>query len=110
VLEEMLDEKGAEPLSSLKKEVPVTSKETPIPDLFKKFVRQRSHLAVIVDEYGHTVGLVTMEDIIVTLLGLEIMDESDRVENMQLLARKNWEQRAKKLGIIQARQTEDKSE
>lgn len=100
VLEEMLDEKGPEPLSSIKKEVPVTSKETPIPDLFKKFVHQRSHLSVIVDEYGHTVGLVTMEDIIETLLGLEIMDESDTVEDMQVLARQNWERRARRLGII----------
>ena len=41
-----------------------------------------------------------MEDVIETLLGLEIMDESDNVENLQLLARKNWESRAQRLGII----------
>jgi len=46
------------------------------------------------------IGLITMEDIIETLLGLEIMDESDNVEDMQVLARKNWERRAKRLGII----------
>jgi CBS domain containing-hemolysin-like protein len=41
-----------------------------------------------------------MEDVIETLLGLEIMDESDNVADLQKHARKNWEDRAKKLGII----------
>jgi CBS domain containing-hemolysin-like protein len=40
-----------------------------------------------------------MEDIIETLLGLEIMDESDAIEDMQLAARKNWERRARRMGI-----------
>jgi len=40
-----------------------------------------------------------MEDIIETLLGLEIMDESDAVEDMQVAARKNWERRAKRMGL-----------
>jgi CBS domain containing-hemolysin-like protein len=64
-------------------------------------------MSIVVDEYGNTVGLVTMEDIIETLLGLEIMDESDNIEDMQLLARQNWERRAKKLGLIQRKDNED---
>jgi CBS domain containing-hemolysin-like protein len=50
-----------------------------------------------------------MEDIIETLLGLEIMDESDQFEDMQLMARQNWEKRAKKLGLIQQNDSETKS-
>lgn len=50
-----------------------------------------------------------MEDIIETLLGLEIMDESDSVEDMQVLARKNWERRAKRLGLIQRKQDQETS-
>lgn len=99
VLEEMLDDKGPEPLNTLRREIPIISEETPIPDLFEKFIRQRTHLAMVVDQFGNTVGLVTMEDIIETLMGLEIMDESDKVEDMQILARRNWEKRAKKLGL-----------
>src|SRR5690606_26088186 len=98
VLEEMLDNKGPEPLSSLKRELLVTGLETPIPDMFETFVKKKSHISIVVDEYGNTVGLVSMEDIIETLLGLEIMDEHDNTEDMQVLARANWKRRAQKLG------------
>ena len=72
-----------------------------IPQLFDIFIRKREHIALVVDEYGSVSGLVTMEDIIETLLGMEIMDESDNVEDLQQLARKTWEDRAKRLGIIE---------
>ncbi|WP_424492873.1 CNNM domain-containing protein [Salinimicrobium sp. GXAS 041] len=101
VLEEMIDEKGPEPLKTLVRDIQVTSLDTPIPKLFETFVDKRTHLSIVVDEYGNTVGLVTMEDIIETLLGLEIMDESDNIEDMQVLARKNWEKRARRLGILE---------
>ena len=56
-------------------------------------------MALVVDEYGSVNGLVTQEDVIETLLGLEIMDESDSVADLQQMARKSWETRAKKLGL-----------
>ncbi|MCY2686599.1 CNNM domain-containing protein [Salinimicrobium sp. TH3] len=113
ILEEMLDQKGPEPLKILKREIPMTAEETPIPQLFERFIRERTHLAMVVDHYGNTIGLVTMEDIIETLMGLEIMDESDSVEDMQVLARQNWEKRAKRLGLLkqdQPKDTESKDE
>lgn len=100
LLEEMIDEKGPEPLKSLRRDLPAIAAEIPIPDLFDNFIKKRAHIAMVVDEYGNTIGLVTMEDIIETLLGLEIMDESDSVEDMQKLARKKWEERAKRMGIL----------
>ena len=67
--------------------------------LFETFINQRTHIALVVDDFGNTIGIVTMEDIIETLLGLEIMDERDAIEDMQVAARKNWERRAKRMGI-----------
>lgn len=110
ILEEMIDEKGPEPLSTLKREVFMISAHTPIPDLFETFIQKRAHISVVVDEYGNTIGLVTMEDIIETLLGLEIMDESDSIEDMQVLARKNWERRAKRLGLLKRTDLENGQE
>ncbi|MBE7641448.1 DUF21 domain-containing protein [Salegentibacter sp. BLCTC] len=107
VLEQMIDDRGSEPLSSLKREIFMSAADTPIPELFENFVQKRGHISMIVDEFGNTVGLVTMEDIIETLLGLEIMDESDSIEDMQMLARQNWEKRAKRLGLIQRKDNEE---
>ena len=70
-----------------------------LPELFKLLIEKNTHIAMVIDEYGGMAGIVTMEDIIETLLGLEITDEVDNVEDLQELARKNWEKRAKKLGL-----------
>ncbi len=101
MLEAIINKKGKEALATLKREILVTRRNKPIPELFEKFVEQRDHISLVVDEYGSVSGLVTMEDVIETLLGLEIMDESDNVEDLQVLARKNWQTRAKRLGIIE---------
>ena len=101
VLEGLIDHRGEEPLKCLRREIQVTDRATPLPKLFDTFISNREHMALVVDEYGSVSGLVTMEDVIETLLGLEIMDESDNVEDLQQLARKNWEARAKRLGIVQ---------
>jgi CBS domain containing-hemolysin-like protein len=101
VLEELINENGNMPLSKIRRDLLVTRRDTPIPELFDIFIRKREHIALVVDEYGSVSGLVTMEDIIETLLGLEIMDESDNVEDLQVLARRKWEERAKRTGLIE---------
>ncbi len=109
VLEELVEEHGNKTLSDIKRDIAVVNGEKPIPELFDTFIKQRAHIALVVDDFGNTIGVVTMEDIIETLLGLEIMDESDAVEDMQVAARKNWEQRAKRMGIhLDAEDPEEK--
>ncbi len=100
ILEEMINNKGNIPLSEIKRDILITERNTPIPKLFDTLVKKREHVALVVDEYGSVSGLVTMEDVIETLLGLEIMDESDSVADLQELARKNWQQRAQRSGVL----------
>lgn len=101
VYEEIIHKNGELPLVEIKRDILLTKRDTPIPKLFDTFVNKREHIALVMDEYGSVSGLVTMEDVIETLLGLEIMDESDNVADLQLLARKNWENRAKQSGVIE---------
>lgn len=101
LLEAIIHGKGDEKLESIKREIIVSKREMPIPELFEVLIAKREHFTLIVDEYGSVSGLVTQEDIIETLLGLEIMDEYDNVADLQNLARKSWEKRAKRIGIIE---------
>ena len=67
--------------------------ELPVYRLLDRFIREQSHLAVVEDEFGQTAGIVTLEDAIETLLGREIIDESDAVADMQALARDKHRER-----------------
>jgi CBS domain containing-hemolysin-like protein len=104
MLESIVKGKGSDNLSSIKREILVIERNYPIPNLFETFIEKREHIALVVDEFGAPSGIVSQEDVIETLLGLEIMDESDQVADLQELARKNWEKRAKRLGIIDAKE------
>ncbi|MGA7307048.1 MAG: hemolysin, partial [Rhodothermales bacterium] len=67
--------------------------------LLERFLSEKQQIARVVDEYGGTRGLVTLEDLVETLMGLEILDETDDVADMRLKARKQWERRAEALGV-----------
>ena len=101
ILDNVIKGNGEWPLAKIKKPVTATHPETRLPELFYDLTKKRSHLAVVMDEFGALVGIVTMEDIFETLLGLEIVDELDDVTDLQELARKQWEERAKKLGLLE---------
>jgi len=100
MLESIIKGKGNDLLKTIEREILVTERNLPIPNLFDILIKNREHVALVVDEYGSVNGIVTQEDIIETLLGLEIVDESDSDADLQVLARNIWEKRAKRLGII----------
>ncbi|WP_159022025.1 CNNM domain-containing protein [Formosa sp. L2A11] len=100
VFKEMALGNGSKTLKDLKRNIIIIERNIAIPTLFEQLVESKNHMALVVDEYGSVSGIVTMEDVIETLLGLEIMDESDHVADLQVLARKSWEVRAKRLGLI----------
>lgn len=68
-------------------------------DVFDRLMHEKSHIALVVDEYGTVQGLVTLEDVVETLIGLEITDELDEVEDMQALARQGWRDRMQAIGV-----------
>ena len=87
------------PVKSLQREIMTVSDALPLSQLLEKLLDERQHIALVVDNYGGTRGLVSLEDVVETLLGMEIVDEMDKVADMQTLARQQWERRARGLGI-----------
>lgn len=100
VLAAMVEGKRDQPLETLKREIIAVAQDFSMLELFKRFLSTREHIALVVDEFGGMSGIVSMEDVIETLLGVEIVDEVDQTEDMQVLARRSWERRAKRLGLI----------
>lgn len=94
------DGKSDTPLKSLKRDVLIIPETVSLKVLLQRLLDTKEHIAVVVDEYGGLAGVVTMEDVVETLLGIEIMDEADAIEDMQKLARDKWKDRARKLGIV----------
>lgn len=92
------------PMESIARDIMIVDEGKALPDLFNKLMEKREHIALVIDDFGGMAGIVTMEDVIETLLGMEIVDELDNIEDMQLLARKNWEKRARNLGLIEVDQ------
>ena len=100
LLVKIIEDKADEPMNICLRDVKKVEESTPLPELYDMMTKQNEHFAIVDDQYGGFAGLVTMEDVIETLLGIEITDESDRIEDLQKFARKNWEYRAKKLGLF----------
>lgn len=95
-LENLAEDKFNMTLGEIKREMPYFSEETSVSDIWDSMLKQKSQIALIIDEYGCFQGILTMEDIIETVFGLEIIDESDEVSDMQQYARERWQQRQKR--------------
>lgn len=86
-------------LETYRRNLHTLSDNTLLSAAFDEVLHERAHIMVIIDEYGGMEGIITMEDILETLLGLEIMDESDKTADMQQYARRMWKKRAQEMGI-----------
>ncbi|MCL1059036.1 CNNM domain-containing protein [Shewanella gelidimarina] len=90
----------SEPIAVLKHNLLVIPETAKILPLFELMIKRNTKIAMVVDEYGSGEGIVTLEDIVESLLGLEIVDSNDPVTDMQQLARKLWSRRMKHKGIV----------
>jgi len=96
VFEKLAEDQHELKLKDVKREIIIVPNTTVLFRLWEKLLEQKEHIALIVDEYGGIDGIVTMEDIIETLLGLEIIDETDTIIDMQKYARDRWKERQAK--------------
>lgn len=99
VLQEMARDNNAKPIREIMRNMLLVKQELTIPQLFDKMMESREQISLAVDDYGGMAGVVTMEDVLETLLGVEIVDEFDSTHDMQEYARKKWRLRAKAHGL-----------
>ncbi|MEG0500425.1 MAG: CNNM domain-containing protein, partial [Rikenellaceae bacterium] len=90
VYENIILGRGDMPLSKIKREFIVVYNNLPLSTLWEKLLIKKEHIALVTDQYGGVDGIITMEDIIESILGLEIVDERDSFTDMQQLARDKW--------------------
>jgi len=95
--------RGADPIREMAREINRVSEKLPVQKLLDLFIKHQMHLFLVEDEFGQTAGVVTLEDAIETLLGREIIDESDTVADMQALAKGKYRER-----LRQVREQEEK--
>ncbi|MDY6831713.1 MAG: hemolysin family protein [Thermodesulfobacteriota bacterium] len=91
--------RGSERLKALKRKIVVVPESLSLTALLERLLKERQHIAIVVNEHGGTDGLVTLEDLIETLMGMEIVDETDDVVDMRALARSRWVKRARAMGL-----------
>jgi CBS domain containing-hemolysin-like protein len=95
LLEAARDRHGT-PVRELSRPALMVPETLSLPGLFERMRDEREQIAVVLDEYGGLDGVVTMEDVVETLIGFEIVDETDSVEDMRALARAHAKARAER--------------
>lgn len=101
------DEQQSGTLEQLVRPIAVTLQDTPVDVLFQRFISERLQIMMVADEFGTMMGLVSFEDVIETIFGFEIVDEKDKVADLQKHARNLWQARAKRMGIATEEEKRD---
>ena len=92
VLEKLTEDKFSTTLKELSRPVLYFPEDKSVGDIWEELLAKKEHISIIIDEYGAIRGIVTMEDVIETMIGSEIVDEKDEVVDMQELAKAQWEE------------------
>lgn len=89
------EDRGQMRLNQLRRDITTVTWAMPLAELLEFLLEHRQHIAIVIDEYGGTRGVVTLEDVVETLLGTEIVDEMDKVADLQAHARQRWARRSR---------------
>jgi len=101
ILKHVAEDEDKVQLKDVKRNIyPILETRT-LPGVLEDLINNQAKISIVVDSYGSLLGVVSLEDVIETLLGLEIVDETDKATDLQILARKKWEERAKKYGLVE---------
>lgn len=92
----MAEDKFNSSLAEIIRPILSFSEEESVSNIWEKMLEKKEHISIITDEYGCLRGIVTMEDVIETMLGVEIVDENDLATDMQVLARERWQKMRQK--------------
>jgi len=108
VFEKLAEDQHELKLKDVRRDIVIVPNTVVLFTLWEILLEKKEHIALIVDEFGGLDGIVTMEDIIETLLGLEIIDETDTVTDMQKYARDKWRERQTKYNLLDELNKQDK--
>ena len=97
ILEKMAEDKFSSSLHDILRPIMTFAEDDSVADIWEKMLAKKEHISVILDEYGSVRGIVTLEDVIETMLGHEIVDEKDEVVDMQEYAKEQWERAQKEM-------------
>lgn len=100
VMEKLAEDQHDLKLKDLRRDIVVVPYTMVLFNLWEKLLSKKEHIALVVDEYGGMDGIVTLEDVIETLLGLEIVDEKDTISDMRKFARDRWLSRQAKYNFL----------
>jgi len=94
-----LQGRGEVHLKEMKRDLGFVTEDASVEHIADELLGKRAHLLAVFDEHGGLAGVVSLEDVVETLIGIEIVDEADKIDDLRRLARQKWEERMKRLGL-----------